>query len=425
MKMIGYFNRKTCLFILIFVFSILTALGVNENLKKKNVLVKTINSKMIAENGNKFIIISNDLISKDKRGVFVYKVVGDYGLKTYLKYKKIKNAVKVYHGLNNGDEIIDKVLIKIGDDFIKGKFISEFDRVLIKVMYKNRRGSFVERAKKIKTKKGFKTRKINFEISMGYMKNIFDDFYLKDKSYEELLKQYGNISGLTFSSVGTYPELSLFKPIELSINYRLSNDIYIIGGIGFSSSESSSDVNYKIMGTKIKELYDYGFSHKLSYSFPYAGVAKRFNDFYIYANIGINIVNYNYEMSKNFSEGTYWEKINEKVKAIGKAVSLVIGLKYKKRIYKKIMGFVKFEYKLSKISSLNADFTLKGSNSEGKTLTDNYSGLIYTYSMNPYNSSKIDTWAVYDKLPDNTWTDDFEKLMLKLSAVKISVGLSF
>jgi hypothetical protein len=211
----------------------------------------------------------------------------------------------------------------------------------------------------------------------------------------------------------------------MSVNYLLTNGFYIFGGFALSSVNNVSDLNCKLTGSGFQENYDYGFTQKLSYIYPYIGVAKRFNDFYVYANIGLNLVKYDYEMTKEFVDGSYWEKEKENINVSEKIFSAVFGLKYKRRIYGKIKGFIKLEYKYSNLSSVNADYTLSGSNSEGNTISKNYSGTIYSYELDPYNASVIKTWGVFDDLPTSAWTDNFEKLMLKLSAVKISIGLSF
>jgi len=413
-------------YMVFFVFSLLFSTGyaVNNKIEKKTVLVKRIFGKIIKEKGKNILIINKNYVSLDKKDRFVYKIKGDFAYKTYLKCKNYgENFLKVYEGLQNGDEIIEKILIKIGNEYIKGNFISESDRVLISIMEKNKRGVYVNR-KKNSTNNIIK-RKINFEIGIGYSNSDFTDLYLKDKSYEYLLKQYAGLLGVSFTSDGTYPELSFFKPIEIDANYKIADNLYINCGVSFASISSNSDLAYSLSGINIEEIYNYDFFHKLSYINPYLGVARRFNDFYVYTNIGINSLKYSYKMSKKFNEGNYWEKISEEIIGKGKAFSLVFGVKYKKKIYKQIKGYIKFEYKLSKFSSMDADYNLNGTNSEGKTINKTYSGSIYTYSMNPYNSTDINSWSVFDELPDTTWTDNFEKMIFKLSAVKISFGLSF
>ncbi len=290
-------------------------------------------------------------------------------------------------------------------------------------MHKDKRDS--KYIKKKKEKNVTKDVKYEFEIGIGYSSNKFNELYVKDKSYEKLLKQYANINGLSQSATGNYPEHGPFIPISLALNYKISKDLYIKGGIEFASASANAIKEFKIIWAGFNEDYKYNFTHKVSCFLPYIGVEKRFNDFGVYANIGLNNIKYNYEMISSFSEQEYSENITETINGSGKAFSIILGIKYKKRLFNKLHSIIKIEYLLSKLSSITADRSIDGSNSEGETVSSYESGLIYTYDTNPYNSTKISTWGVFDNIPTTSSIDNFKEIGLNLSTIRISLGLSF
>ncbi len=393
-------NNITKLVFVVLLFFLVLNLGSQDIESTKSKIKKVLITKIvrtITEENEVFVLLNKKYTQVDNKGLFVFKLIKSTAHKTYLNYSfnENKECFMILKGLKKGDEIVTSVLINIGEEVIQGKFISKLSKIPVIVMHKDKRyGKYI---KKKKEKNETKDVKYEFEIGIGYSSNDFKEFYVKDKTYETLIKQYANINGLSQSASGNYPELGSFMPISLGLNYKISKDLYIKGGIEFASTSANA----------IKE------------------VEKRFKDFGVYANIGLNSIKYNYEMISSFSEQEYSENITETINGSGKAFSIILGIKYKKRIIDKLHGIIKIEYMLSKLSSITADRSMQGSNSEGETVSSNDSGLIYTYDTNPYNSTKISTWGVFDNIPTTSSMDNFNEIGLNLSTIRISLGLSF
>ncbi len=344
-----------------------------------------------------------------------------------MNYKKnSKNTIIIYKGLKKGDLIVTAVLIRLNNKIIKGRFISKHLKTHVQIMSFNRHTKkYIKRG--IYKKKSLLLENLEVEITMGIAsKNEFDDLYLKDNSYEGLLKQYSNLNNLSYNSVSdTSTPFGTFKPINININYKILENLYIIGGFEFSSISSNSTKSFDIIWPEFKNTYGYDFTHEISYFSPYIGVGKNFDNFGIYANIGLNSIKYNYTMSKNFSEQKYWEKVTETIEGTASGLRLTLGLKYKQLITGRLHGLIRVEYSISGTPSITANLLRKASNSEGKTTSNSNSGLIYNLNINPYNLDKINTWGVFDTPPKISWMSDVTELKLSLSTFKISIGLSF
>ena len=397
---------------------------------KFKVLTETV-KKMTTVEDQEHPLLEEKYTLLDETGRYVYKVDKSFGVKQYLKYKADEESghLVILEGLKRGDEIITFVLVEVAGDMIKGKFISKADRVAISVMKPGRyEGKYImkkEQKKKKPAAMAPKPVKYEFEASFGTASNDFEEFYLKDQSSGKLISQYASLSGGSFSESGSLADLGSFMPISLGANYMVAKDLYVKGGVEFASVSGDGSKDYSIQWGGLSETYAYQFSHKFSYVLPYVGIEKRFNNFGIYLNLGMNSIKYDYQLSKAYTEQAYTENTNETIKASGSAFSLMIGAKYRVRIVNRLHAFVKVEYLMSSLSSISADSTMTGSNSDGGSVSDSVSGTIYTFNTDPYSNGKIQEWGVFQTLPTESWLDGFTEMSLKLSTIRISLGLSF
>jgi hypothetical protein len=390
------------------------------------VLVKKIITTVLDGN-KKRPILNKKFVQFDRKGLFVYKLKKNFAYKTYLNYKKSsKRIIIIYKGLKKGDLIVTAVLIKLNNKIIKGRFISKSLKTPVKIMSFNRHtGRYIK--KKTYRKTNTLLENLEVEITIGTAsKNEFDGLYLKDNSYEGLLKQYSKLNNISYNSVSdTSTPFGTFKPINININYKIFKDLYIIGGFEFSSTSSNSTKKFDVIWPEFKNIYGYDFTHEISYFSPYIGVGKSFDNFSVYANIGLNNIKYNYTMSKNFSEQKYWEKVTETIEGTTNGLRLTLGVKYKQLITGKLHGLIRVEYSISGKTSIDANLSQAASNSEGKTTSNSDSGLIYKLNIDPYNLDKIKTWGVFKTPPETSWMSDFTELTLSMSTFKISIGLSY
>jgi len=419
-------NTVLLLIVLFFLSPVYTYAYKTSYTKKKMVLVKKI-IKTVLDGNKKRPMLNKKFVQFDRRGLFVYKLKKKNAYKTYLNYKKkSKNTLIIYKGLKKGDLIVTAVLVKLNNKIIKGRFISKSLKTPVKIMSFNRHtGKYI--TKKTYKKKNIVLENLEVEITMGTAsKNEFDDLYLKDNSYEGLLKQYSNLNNISYNSVSdTSTPFGTFKPINININYKIFENLYIIGGFEFSSTSSSSTKSFDVIWPEFKNTYGYDFTHEISYFSPYIGVGKNFDNFGIYANIGLNSISYNYTMSKNFSEQKYWEKVTETIEGTASRLRLTLGLKYKQLITGRLHGLIRVEYSMSGTPSIDANLSQTASNSEGKTTSNSDSGLIYKLNINPYSLNEIKTWGVFKTPPKTSWMSNFTELTLPMSTFKISIGLSY
>jgi hypothetical protein len=287
----------------------------------------------------------------------------------------------------------------------------------------------VKKKKKVKKepvrKQETEIKKLEYEISLGLSLAFSDELYNRVSGIDNLIEQYAQNYGVDYTASGSFSKSVMFFPIQALVNFHLKKNIFLKGGVEYGFSSSSPQNVYRVMWDGNTEEHDFSLANKLSYIMPFFGGELRFSSFGIYANLGLNFLSLNYQQNMDYSDGSYWSKREDTIKASGIGFGFLLGGKYRIQLKKKINLLVKIEFFYLSVGSFSGSKSSTISDSAGSSSSDSINGDIYSYEMNPYSQEWFYHWDLFESAPSEAWYRSVSKLSLNLYCIRILFGIIF
>ena len=278
-------------------------------------------------------------------------------------------------------------------------------------------------------------KKIEFEVSIGAGKGDPEAIYQRSAGFDEVISQYARYYQLNSTSTAGTLGKKFFIPVNVSLNYRLNNRLYLKAGLDYSFyslNNSALEKTFRVNWDNFYEAYDYNFTDNVSYLMPQVGVGLRYTSFDFYGALGMGFARLTHteELSYSESQPSYSFNTTHTYAVKGSAPGAVIGIKYRLPLFKKSAGrgisaMVKLEAVILKVKEFSGSKTTTGSDSEGVRYSESAAGTLYQFQWNPYASQWFDFWELYDTVPTDPSRRNFEKLGINFSGIRLMIGFSF
>lgn len=268
-------------------------------------------------------------------------------------------------------------------------------------------------------------KKLEYEISLGLSLAFSDELYYRVSGIDNLIEQYAQNYGVEYTASGSFSKSIMFFPIQALVNFHLKKNIFLKGGVEYGFSSSSPQNLYRVMWDGNAEEHDYSLTNKLSYIMPFFGGELRFSSFGVYANLGLNFLSLNYQQNVDYSDGSYWSKREDTIKASGIGFGFLLGGKYRIQLKKKINLLVKIEFLYLSVGSFSGSKSSTITDSAGSSSSNSINGDIYSYEMNPYSQGWFYHWDLFDSAPSEDWYRSVGKLSLNLYCIRVLFGIVF
>jgi hypothetical protein len=268
-------------------------------------------------------------------------------------------------------------------------------------------------------------KKIEFDISLGIASSNPENLYIRYNGIDSLIQQYTRHNTITSTPSGDYKKIKSFIPIDLTLNYMLSEKLYLSGGIEYSFGKSSSNKNYLLTWDNFSEDHTYQHKNNITMFFPHVGIGYRNKALSLYGSLGFGFAKVDHQQDFTYSDTINRYDENQRFKVNGSQPGFKIGIKYKIKQFKKQSIFVKLEYlylsitKLTGTKDFRATPSIPGGNSESTK------GTLYRYDWNPFGMGFIEYWDLHESSPQDALIQNATELILNLSSLRLMIGISF
>ncbi len=350
---------------------------------------------------------------------FVYISDGNKAVKRNIKIEKFKDsAYIVTSGLKYGEMLVSPMIDTNVPEFLINKK-REFYTNEIK-------GDLRVRKKPKIRKENFSFgKKMEYVISTGISFSKPESLMTKNSGIDKSVSQYADIFGLTQSSTGEFKENLAGIPINLMVNYKLSEGLYLKFGGEFAMMNNSSSKIYSVSWPGMTETIDLSLENSITNIMPFVGIEKRFSSFGIYAIVGLNMTSFNHTNITNISDSAGSVESVEEIKASGTGIGINIGLKYMIKLKDKFGIFVKLEYAMHNIGSFSGDKTTTVTDSLGDNYSATDSGSLYLYDLDPYGNGSFGWWDIHNSSPSGNDVSNVSEYSMDMSRIRFMVGFSF
>ena len=277
----------------------------------------------------------------------------------------------------------------------------------------------------IKKKSLSSGKKIEFVISAGISLTKPNSLVAKNSGIADSISQYSDLNGLTYTETGNFKENLIGIPVSLTVNYKLSDSLYIKFGGEYSTMKNSSFKAYNLSWPAISEKIDYNQKNSVTNLMPFIGIEKRFSSFGIYAVVGFNLTSFNYTNILKLNDGSYNLESVEEIKTRGSGIGINLGAKYIIKLKDKFGIIIKLEYVVQTASSFSGDKILSVSDSLSGSYSTTESGNLYIYDLDPYGKGGFRWWDLHDSSPSGIDIGNVSDFSLKLSCIRFFIGFSF
>ena len=350
---------------------------------------------------------------------FVYISDGKKAVKRNIKIEKFKEAgFLVTSGLKDGEMLVSPIVDTDVHEFL----ISKHKEISADTIVRDRPVKKKPRVRKENFSLG---KKMEYVISAGISFMKPETLMIKNSGINTSVSRYADIFGLTHSSTGEFKENLTGIPLNLMVNYKLSDGLYLKFGGEYSTISNSSSKIYSVSWPGTKETLDFSLTNSITNIMPFVGIEKRFSSFGIYAILGLNLTSFNHTNTMNISDNSGSMESVEEIKASGTGIGINIGAKYMIKFKDKFGIFIKLEYALHTISSFSGDKTTTVSDSWGGGYSTTESGSIYLYDLDPYGNGGFGWWDLHNASPSGNDVSDVSDFTMNLSRIRFLVGFSF
>lgn len=368
---------------------------------------------------NVILIKKRDFNTDVNNRPFVYISDGNKAVKRNIKVEKFKEAgFLVTSGLNDGEMLVSPIVDTDVPEFLisKRKEISA-DTIA---------GDHPVKKKPRIRKENFSLgKKIEYVISAGISLVKPESLLIKNTGIDTSVSQYADVFGLTQSSSGEFKENLKGIPLNLMVNYKLSEGLYLKFGGEFATMSNSSSKIYSVSWPGTKETMDFSLTNSITNIMPFVGIEKRFSSFGIYAILGLNLTSFNHTNTLNLSDNSSSMESVEEIKASGTGIGINIGAKYMIKFKDKFGIIIKLEYALHKIGSFSGDKITTVSDSVGENYSTTESGSIYLYDLDPYGNGGFGWWDLHNATPSGNDVSNVSEFSMNLSRIRFLIGFSF
>ena len=367
------------------------------------------------------ILIRESDFRRDQDGrEFVFLITGNKGVKRYITASKFSNAnYLVSSGLKAGDEIISPVPDTEETEF----FLSSAAKKTMGSI--DAPGKTAERKPAVKKESFSLGKKMEFVISGGISFIKPETLIMRNNGVDRSVSQYADMFDLTLTSGGTFKENLTGIPVNLTVNYKLSDGLFLKFGGEYAVMSNRSERNYSVAWPDIDEAMNYSIKNSISNIMPFVGIEKRFSSFGIYAVLGLNLTNFNHTTTLKISDGSSSLESVEEIKGSGVGVGVNIGAKYMMKLKEKFGIFFKAEFAVQSISSFTGDKTLTVNDPLGSSYTTTITGNIYQYDIDPYGEGSFGWWDIHNASPSGSAISNVSNFSLQLSRIRLLIGFSF
>lgn len=399
---------------------------------KKGIIVLVNNPKLTLSNGmearfkatkkyKNLILLDKSDLSRDDGGYYVYKVKDKTGIKSYITVRRFADEKFL---VKSGLTIADTIISPIVESSVYKIYLSGIKKI---TSTKNAEKKSVFKPEKIKKKEIFSlnSKKMEYVISAGFSISKPAELFYSALGMESMISQYSGFYGLTETDSGTFKENFVGIPFNFTVNYRLSEDLFLKFGAEYSAFGNSSSKEFTLDWENLTEKFDYKLENKISNIMPFVGIEKRFSSFGIYALLGFNLTSLTHNRDLNYSEDGYTMEENEEYKVSGSGIGIVLGAKFMIKVGKKNGVFIKLEYSYAKSGSFNGDRLTVSSDSEGASYSGSKSGSLYTYEYNPYGLGGFNWWELHENSPSGSAVTNEKGFSLDLSRIRLLIGFAF
>ncbi len=366
------------------------------------------------------ILIDKDEFKTDLNGnTYVYVSRGDKAVKRIVNIKVLKGRGFVVHsGLNTDEKLVSPIIDTDVSEFSIGYPINEEKKV-------SKKRSKVRSTPRVKKGSFSLGKKMEYVISAGVSFSKPDSLIVKNKGIDDSISQYSELYGLSHTGTGDFRENLMGIPVSITINYRLSDGLYLKFGGEYETMSNSSSKLYSLSWPAFNENIDNSLKNTITNLMPFVGIEKRFSSFGIYAVMGLNLTSFNHTATMNFSGGSGIIESVEEIKASGTGIGINLGAKYMIKLKNKFGIFIKLEYAVQTVGSFSGDkiTTVSDSLSGGYSTTE--SGNLYIYDIDPYGNGGFRWWDIHDSSPDGGDVSNVSEFSLKLSRIRFLIGFSF
>ncbi|MEN8222235.1 MAG: efflux RND transporter periplasmic adaptor subunit [Acidobacteriota bacterium] len=366
------------------------------------------------------ILIKREEFKTDSNGrSFVYVLEGDNASKKIINITELKDrGFIVNSGLSIGDMLVTPIADTNAERFLISSGIkdeTESGSKSLKITNK-------PRVKKDSFSLG---KKMEYVISAGLSFSKPDSLIVKSSGIDDSISQYSDLFGLTYTEAGVFKENLMGIPVSVTVNYKLSDGLYLKFGGEYSTMSNSSEKSYNVSWPALNENIDYSLKNSVTNLMPFIGIEKRFSSFGIYAVLGLNLTSFSHTGTISMNEGSNTFESIEEIKASGSGIGINLGAKYMIKFKDKFGIFIKLEYAVQTISSFSGDKTTSVSDSIGENYSTTESGTLYLYDIDPYGQGGFGWWDIHDSSPSGIDISNVSDFALKLSRIRFLVGFSF
>jgi len=366
------------------------------------------------------ILIRNEEFKTDSDGkVYVYVSKNEKAVKKAVQISKLKDrGFIVKDGLDIGEMLISPIPDTDTEEFlIKSEKKDEINAASKGLKTRNK-----PHVKKESFSLG---KKMEYVISAGISFVKPESLINKNSGIDDSVSQYSDFFGLTFTETGSFKENLLGIPVSVTINYKLSDGLYLKFGGEYSTMSNSSTKAYNVTWPALSENIDYSLKNSVTNLMPFVGIEKRFSSFGIYAVLGMNLTSFTHTSTMNLKDGSNTVESVEEIKASGSGIGINLGAKYMIKFKDKFGIFLKLEYAVQSINSFSGDKTTSVSDSIGGNYSTTESGTLYQYDVDPYGEGGFGWWDIHSVSPSGSEVSNVSDFSLKLSRIRFLVGFSF
>ncbi|MCK5222940.1 MAG: hypothetical protein KAR14_15230 [Candidatus Aminicenantes bacterium] len=183
---------------------------------------------------NVILIRKRDFNTDVNNRPFVYISDGNKAVKRNIKVEKFKEAgFLVTSGLNDGEMLVSPIVDTDVPEFL----ISKRKEISADTIVGDRP---VKKKPRIRKENFSLGKKIEYVISAGISLAKPETLMTKNSGINTSISQYADVFGLTHSSTGEFKENLTGIPLNLMVNYKLSDGLYLKFGGEYSTMSNTS-----------------------------------------------------------------------------------------------------------------------------------------------------------------------------------------
>ncbi len=370
--------------------------------------------------GEKAILLNKRDFKTEENNYFVYVIQNEKAVKKYVELEKSKRgAYKVLSGLDEGDVIVSPIVDTNNNEF------QIINNVSLHGIANDEKVGKDTLRKQQMDKYGTSEKKLEFEFYTGFSISKPSSIVAKLSGINKSTDQYVNHFDLTATDSGNFKENLLGIPFNFTVNYKLSERLYLKIGAEYSVSSNTSQKSFSVSWGSFSETFDYNIENKISNINPYIGLEKRFSSFGIYAKIGINLTKLSYKNTLVMDDGFNKTESVEDVSISGAGLGINLGAEYVLHFKRNSRLLFKLEYVFQKVGSFSGDKTTVISDSSGGSSSETVTGDAYSYEIDPFEEGWIDWWDVFESTPSGSNVRNVTNLSVNFSRIRFLIGFSF